>query len=217
MWQHINLCEQICPWDTLACCWDKQPANNSYLYPVLFACLCHSHCSILYRSLCLWCPAITVSLSPQPCHHCISVTPTLPSLYLCHTNPAIIVSLSHQPCHHCISITPNSAITVSLSPPALPLLYLCHPPTLPSLYLCHPNPAITVSLSSQSCNICMSVTPTLPSLYLCHLYSVIFVSLSHVCPAVSEIFVTRILPSPFLAPICFPEILFKSRTSWQWC
>ena len=30
VWQHVKLCEQIRPWDTLACCWDiKQPANNS--------------------------------------------------------------------------------------------------------------------------------------------------------------------------------------------
>ena len=30
MWQHVNLSAQICPWETLACCWDvKQPTNNS--------------------------------------------------------------------------------------------------------------------------------------------------------------------------------------------
>ena len=29
VWQHVQLSEQICPWDTLACCWDvKQPSNN---------------------------------------------------------------------------------------------------------------------------------------------------------------------------------------------
>ena len=29
MWQHVKLSEQICPWDTLACCWDvKQPTNK---------------------------------------------------------------------------------------------------------------------------------------------------------------------------------------------
>ena len=29
MWQHVNLSEQIRPWDTLACCWDvKQPTNK---------------------------------------------------------------------------------------------------------------------------------------------------------------------------------------------
>ena len=28
MWQHVNLSEQICPWHTLACCWDvKQPTH----------------------------------------------------------------------------------------------------------------------------------------------------------------------------------------------
>ena len=34
VWQHVKLCEQIRPWDTLACCWDvKQPTNNN---PVSF-------------------------------------------------------------------------------------------------------------------------------------------------------------------------------------
>ena len=29
VWQHVQLSEQISPWDTLACCWDvKQPTNN---------------------------------------------------------------------------------------------------------------------------------------------------------------------------------------------
>ena len=29
VWQHVQLSEQICPWDTLACCWDvKRPTNN---------------------------------------------------------------------------------------------------------------------------------------------------------------------------------------------
>ena len=29
VWQHVNLSEQICPRDTLACCWDiKQPTNQ---------------------------------------------------------------------------------------------------------------------------------------------------------------------------------------------
>ena len=29
VWQHVNLSEQIRPWDTLACCWDvKQPTNK---------------------------------------------------------------------------------------------------------------------------------------------------------------------------------------------
>ena len=32
VWQHVKLSEQICPWDTLACCWDvKQPTNNNSL------------------------------------------------------------------------------------------------------------------------------------------------------------------------------------------
>ena len=32
MWQHVKLSEQICPWDTLACCWDvKQPTNKQLL------------------------------------------------------------------------------------------------------------------------------------------------------------------------------------------
>ena len=31
VWQHMILSEQICPWDTLACCWDvKQPTNNDH-------------------------------------------------------------------------------------------------------------------------------------------------------------------------------------------
>ena len=30
MWQHVHLSEQICSWDTLACCWDViQPSNNN--------------------------------------------------------------------------------------------------------------------------------------------------------------------------------------------
>ena len=30
VWQHVKLSEQICPWDTLVCCWDiKQPTNNN--------------------------------------------------------------------------------------------------------------------------------------------------------------------------------------------
>ena len=29
VWQYVKLSEQICPWNTLACCWDiKQPTNN---------------------------------------------------------------------------------------------------------------------------------------------------------------------------------------------
>ena len=33
MWQHVNLLEQIHPWDTLACCWDvKQPTNKLPLH-----------------------------------------------------------------------------------------------------------------------------------------------------------------------------------------
>ena len=29
VWQYVKLSEQICPWDTLACCWDvKQPTNK---------------------------------------------------------------------------------------------------------------------------------------------------------------------------------------------
>ena len=29
MWQHVQLSEQIRPWDTLACCWDvKQPTDK---------------------------------------------------------------------------------------------------------------------------------------------------------------------------------------------
>ena len=28
VWQHVNLSEQICPWDTLACCWDVKQASN---------------------------------------------------------------------------------------------------------------------------------------------------------------------------------------------
>ena len=32
VWQHIQLSEQVHPWDTLACCWDiKQATNNSSL------------------------------------------------------------------------------------------------------------------------------------------------------------------------------------------
>ena len=32
MWQHVKLSEQICPWDTLACCWDvMQPTNKQTL------------------------------------------------------------------------------------------------------------------------------------------------------------------------------------------
>ena len=32
MWQHVELSEQIRPWDTLACCWDvKQPSNKSFV------------------------------------------------------------------------------------------------------------------------------------------------------------------------------------------
>ena len=30
VWQHVKLSEQICSWDTLACCWDvKQPTNKT--------------------------------------------------------------------------------------------------------------------------------------------------------------------------------------------
>ena len=30
VWQHLQLYEQICPWHTLACCWDvKQPTSNN--------------------------------------------------------------------------------------------------------------------------------------------------------------------------------------------
>ena len=33
VWQHVQLSEQIHPWDTLACCWDiKQPTNNNALF-----------------------------------------------------------------------------------------------------------------------------------------------------------------------------------------
>ena len=36
MWQHVELSEQIRPWDTLACCWDvKQPTNNKQTDPRL--------------------------------------------------------------------------------------------------------------------------------------------------------------------------------------
>ena len=28
MWQHVNLSEQIRPWDTLACCWDVKQATH---------------------------------------------------------------------------------------------------------------------------------------------------------------------------------------------
>ena len=33
VWQHVKLSEQICPCDTLACCWDiKQPTNKQILF-----------------------------------------------------------------------------------------------------------------------------------------------------------------------------------------
>ena len=32
VWQHVKLSEQICPWDTLACCWDVQQPTNSILF-----------------------------------------------------------------------------------------------------------------------------------------------------------------------------------------
>ena len=40
VWQHVKLSEQICPWDTLACCWDiKQPANKQTpLYQLIGVC-----------------------------------------------------------------------------------------------------------------------------------------------------------------------------------
>ena len=29
VWQHVKLCKQIRPWDTITCCWDvKQPTNK---------------------------------------------------------------------------------------------------------------------------------------------------------------------------------------------
>ena len=34
LWQHVQLSEQICPWDALACCWDiKQLTNNKNYSP----------------------------------------------------------------------------------------------------------------------------------------------------------------------------------------
>ena len=37
MWEYIHLSKQICPWDTLACCWDtKQPTNcNNNLHTMI--------------------------------------------------------------------------------------------------------------------------------------------------------------------------------------
>ena len=32
VWQHVNLSEQIRPWDTLACCWDVKQANKQPTY-----------------------------------------------------------------------------------------------------------------------------------------------------------------------------------------
>ena len=61
VWQHIKLSEQICPWNTLACCWDvKQPTNKhsavlpagslvfailgeSFAYMTLFSCNHRGH------------------------------------------------------------------------------------------------------------------------------------------------------------------------------
>ena len=35
MWQHVQLSEQIRPWDTLACCWDvKQQTTNQPPFPL---------------------------------------------------------------------------------------------------------------------------------------------------------------------------------------
>ena len=39
VWQHVKLSEQICPWDTLACCWDvhvQQPTTNKWTYSSLW-------------------------------------------------------------------------------------------------------------------------------------------------------------------------------------
>ena len=33
MWQHVNLSEQIGPWDTLTCCWDVKQPTNSEQFP----------------------------------------------------------------------------------------------------------------------------------------------------------------------------------------
>ena len=39
VWQHVNLSEQIRPWDTLACCWDvKQPTDKQSPALSVFCC-----------------------------------------------------------------------------------------------------------------------------------------------------------------------------------
>ena len=37
MWQHVKLSEQICPWDTLACCWDVEQPTNKWLQTTVCA------------------------------------------------------------------------------------------------------------------------------------------------------------------------------------
>ena len=36
VWQHVQLSEQIRPWDTLACCWDVRQPTNRQTPPPLF-------------------------------------------------------------------------------------------------------------------------------------------------------------------------------------
>ena len=46
VWQHVNLSEQIRPWDTLACCWDvRQPTNQetSNIFPLCVRCVTNGH------------------------------------------------------------------------------------------------------------------------------------------------------------------------------
>ena len=62
VWQHVKLPEQICPWDTLAYCWDvKQPTNklviHLLLYFLVFCCCCCFFSLSFYpthRPTCVW-------------------------------------------------------------------------------------------------------------------------------------------------------------------
>ena len=69
VWQHVNLSEQIRPWDTLACCWDvKQPIHNKHLSFALWSLSPTSPTpsTLISLSLCSLCFCLPSSPPPPP-------------------------------------------------------------------------------------------------------------------------------------------------------
>ena len=88
MWQHVNLSEQIRPWDTLACCWDFKHQQTNKPVDIKADALpfghagsqwpCVSHCA--GRAILLTLPCYDVPVSDQReslCRTCDTVDPAL--------------------------------------------------------------------------------------------------------------------------------------------